>query len=84
MDFHFASAWERVADTVPDVEAVVMGDQRWTYAAFDDAAARFASAMEAAGVSRGSQVSLYLHNCPEYLIAQNAAFMHGCGPVNVN
>ncbi|MCO8127130.1 AMP-binding protein [Acidimicrobiia bacterium EGI L10123] len=84
MDFHFASAWERVADTVPAAEAVVMGDQRWTYAAFDDAAARFASAMEAAGVARGSQVSLYLHNCPEYLIAQHAAFKHGCGPVNVN
>ena len=84
MDFHFASAWERVADTVPDVEAVVMGDERWTYAAFDDAAARFASAMEAAGVPRGAQVSLYLHNCPEYLIAQHAAFKHGCGPVNVN
>ena len=31
MDFHFASAWERVADAVPDVEAVVMGDQRWTW-----------------------------------------------------
>jgi acyl-CoA synthetase (AMP-forming)/AMP-acid ligase II len=84
MDLHFASAWERVADTVPDVEAVVMGDERWTYAAFDDAAARLAGAMESAGVARGAQVSLYLHNCPEYLIAQQAAFKHGCGPVNVN
>ena len=84
MDFHFASAWERVADAVPDVDAIVMGEQRWTWAAFDDAAARLASAMEAAGVTRGAQVSLYLHNSPEYLIAQQAAFKHGCGPVNVN
>ena len=35
MDFHFASAWERVADAVPEVDAVVMGEQRWTWAAFD-------------------------------------------------
>ena len=84
MDFHFASAWERVADAVPDVDAIVMGDQRWTWSAYDDAAARLASAMEAAGVGRGAQVSLYLHNSPEYLIAQHAAFKHGCGPVNVN
>ncbi len=84
MDFHFASAWERVADAVPDVDAIVMGEQRWTWAAYDDAAARLATAMEAAGVGRGAQVSLYLHNSPEYLIAQHAAFKHGCGPVNVN
>ncbi len=84
MDFHFASAWERVADTVPDVDAVVMGDQRWTHAELDEAAARFASAVEAAGVAPGAQVSLYLHNCPEYLVAQQGAFKHGCGPVNVN
>jgi len=84
MDFHFASAWERVADAVPDVEAVVMGDQRWTWARFDDGAARLAAAFEAAGVEPGAQVSLYLHNSPEYLVAQQAAFKHGCGPVNVN
>ena len=84
MDFHFASAWERVADAVPDTEAVVMGDRRLTYADFDDASARFASAIESAGVAPGAQVSLYLHNCPEYLIAQQGAFKHGCGPVNVN
>ena len=84
MDFHFASAYERVADTVPDVDAVVQGDRRWTYRRFDEDSARIASAFEAAGVTRGSQVSLYLYNCPEFLLAQQAAFKHGCGPVNVN
>ena len=84
MDFHFASAWERVADAVPDVDAVVMGDRRLTWSQLDDAAARFAAAVEAAGVEPGAQVSLYLHNSPEYLLAQWGAFKHGCGPVNVN
>ena len=84
MDFHFASAYERVADTVPDVDALVQGDRRWTYRRFDEDSARIASAFEAAGVTRGSQVSLYLYNCPEYLLAHQAAFKHGCGPVNVN
>jgi len=84
MDFHFASAWERVADAVPDVDAVVMGDRRWRWSELDDAASRFAAAIEAAGVEPGAQVSLYLHNSPEYLLAQWGAFKHGCGPVNVN
>jgi 3-oxocholest-4-en-26-oate---CoA ligase len=84
MDFHFASAWERVADTVPDVDAVVMGGERWTWAELDDGASRFAAAIEAAGVEPGAQVSLYLHNSPAYLLAQWGAFKHGCGPVNVN
>jgi 3-oxocholest-4-en-26-oate---CoA ligase len=84
MDFHFASAWERVADAVPDVDAVVMGDERWTWAELDDGAARFAAAIEAAGVEPGAQVSLYLHNSPAYLLAQWGAFKHGCTPVNVN
>ncbi|MFP5579531.1 MAG: AMP-binding protein [Acidimicrobiia bacterium] len=84
MDLHFASVWERVADAVPEVDAVVLGDRRVTHAEFDDASARFAAALEAAGVAPGAHVSLYLHNLPEYLIAQQGAFKHGCVPINVN
>ena len=84
MDLHFASVWERVADAVPEVDAVVLGDRRVTHAEFDDAAARFAAALEAAGVTPGAHVSLYLHNLPEYLIAQQGSFKHGCVPINVN
>lgn len=84
MDLHFASVWEAVADTVPDSDVVVMGERRITYRQYDDAAARFASAIEAAGVQPGANVSMYLYNCPEYLIAQYGATKNGCGPINVN
>ena len=38
MDFNLADLWERVADTVPDHEALVCGDRRLTYAEADERA----------------------------------------------
>ena len=80
----FASVWEEVADYVPERDAIVQGSRRISYRAFDDGAARFASAIEAAGVAEGATVALYLYNCPEYLIAQHGAFKHRAVPINVN
>jgi fatty-acyl-CoA synthase len=80
----FASVWEEVADAVPGKDAIVQGDRRVTYVAYDDAAARFAGALEAAGVGEGAKVGLYLYNCPEYLMAQHGAFKHRATPINVN
>lgn len=84
MDLHFATAWEAVVDELPEADAIVQGERRLTYADYDDGAARFAAAIEAAGVAPGSNVSLYLYNCPEYLVAQYGTFKHDCGPINVN
>lgn len=84
MFLDFASVWEEVADAAPDKDAIVQGDRRITYAAFDDASARFAGGLEMAGVAEGAKVGLYLHNCPEYLIAQHGAFKHRAVPINVN
>jgi len=84
MVFDFATAWEHVADVFPDRDAIVHGIRRIKYREFDDAAARFARAMEVAGVPEGAKVALYLYNCPEYLIAQYGAFKHRTVPVNVN
>ena len=76
--------WEAVVDAAPEMCAVVQADRRVSYLEFDDAAARFAAAIEAAGVPEGGKVALYLHNCPEYLIAQYGAFKHRAVPINVN
>jgi fatty-acyl-CoA synthase len=84
MDLQFANAWETVADVVPEHDAIVQGERRFSYRAFDDLSARFASALSGAGVSEGSAVGLYLYNSPEYLIAQAGSFKHGAVPVNVN
>ncbi len=84
MKLDLASVWERVAQVVPDVDAVVMGSARLSWAEFDDRAARFAGALDAHGVRPGSKVALYLFNSPEYLIAHYGAFKHDCIPINVN
>ncbi|GAC1587134.1 MAG: acyl-CoA synthetase [Acidimicrobiales bacterium] len=84
MDTDFATAWEAVSDAVPESVAIVAGNTRVTYRELDERAARFASALVAAGLGEGSKVALYLYNEPEYLIAQFGAFKVRCVPVNVN
>ncbi len=42
MDFHFATAFELIADAVPDEPALICGDTTRTWAEFDDRAARIA------------------------------------------
>jgi 3-oxocholest-4-en-26-oate---CoA ligase len=84
VEVDFASAWEIVSDALGDQDALVQGDRRFTFREFDDTAARFASAIEAAGVAQGVTVALYLYNCPEYLFAQYGAHKHRATPVNVN
>ncbi len=84
MNLHLATAIETVCDLFPDDDAIVQGTRRLTYSEMDDAAARFAAAIEAAGVGPGAKVSLYLYNSPEYIIAHYGAFKYGCTPVNVN
>lgn len=87
MKLHFATAWEMVADSCPDAEAVVQGTRRVSWRQFDDAAARFAAALAAAGVGpepADAKVALYLYNSPEYLVAQYGAFKNRAVAVNVN
>lgn len=84
MDLHFATAWEAVADACADLDAIVQGERRLTYRAYDEQSARFAGALALHGLGRDTKVALYLYNCPEYLVAQHGAFKAGAVPVNVN
>jgi fatty-acyl-CoA synthase len=84
MTWHYASIWEAIADAVPDAPALVCGDVRRTWRAFDDRAARIAAGLAAAGVGPGAKVGLYASNCNEYLEAQFGVFKLGACPVNVN
>ncbi len=84
MDFHFATAWERVAETVPERPALICDGVTRTWREFEDRASRFASVLDAHGIGAGSKVGLYLHNNNEYLEAQFGVFkVRGC-PINVN
>jgi acyl-CoA synthetase (AMP-forming)/AMP-acid ligase II len=84
VDIDLATAWEIVSDALPDRDAIVQGDRRLTYRAFEETAARFATAIELAGVEEGGKVALYLYNSPEYMLGEFGAFKHRAIPVNVN
>jgi len=84
MDFHFATAWETVADQYGDRTAVISDGRRTLWRDFDDRAARLAQVLTEHGLGVDSKVGTYLHNSVEYLESQYAAFkIRGC-PINVN
>jgi len=84
MEFHFATVWESIADQLADRTAVVHGDRRFTWAQYDDRAARIAAAYTAAGLGPDAKIGLYLYNGNEYLEAHYGAFKMRGVPVNVN
>jgi acyl-CoA synthetase (AMP-forming)/AMP-acid ligase II len=84
MEYNLADLWERVADTVPEREAMVCGDTRLTYTAADARINRLAHFLQSRGVGPGDHVALYLQNGVEYLEGMLAAFKIRAVPVNVN
>jgi acetyl-CoA synthetase len=50
---------------------------RWSYGALDDAAARFAGVLGAAGIKRGDRVAILLSQSPETLVAHLGALRLG-------
>jgi fatty-acyl-CoA synthase len=84
MDFHFATAWEAVADHRGDRIAVVTDHRKTTWRELEDRAARIAQVLTEHGLGVDAKVGTYLHNSAEYLESQFAAFkIRGC-PINVN
>jgi fatty-acyl-CoA synthase len=83
-DMHFATAYEAVADAVPDVPALVHADVARTWAQYDERAARVASALVAAGLQPDSKIGMYLYNSSEYLEVQLGGMKMRGVPVNVN
>jgi len=63
---------ERSAEVFADMEAVIHGDRRYNWRQVRERSARLAAALRAAGVARGSTVSVMLSNTPEMLEAHYA------------
>ena len=84
MGVDFATAWEYIADLIPDREALICGDVRRTWFEYDDRAARLASLLQENGIGHGSKVAIYAHNSNEYLEAQFGIFKTRACPINVN
>ncbi len=84
MEAHYATIFEKNADTVPDRPALICGEVVRTWKEYDDRAARIASMLSGYGLGPDSKVGLYLHNSNEYLEAHYASFKISGVPINVN
>ncbi|HEX4777720.1 MAG TPA: AMP-binding protein, partial [Acidimicrobiia bacterium] len=84
MEFNLADLFEVVVDTVGEREAIVCGERRLTYRAFDERVNRLAHHLAASGVGAGDHVALYLYNGSEYLEGMLAAYKVRAVPINVN
>jgi len=84
MDFHFATAFELIADSLPDEPALICGDVTRSWGEFDERAARIAAVLNAHGVGPGAKVGIYLHNSNEYSEAHHGVFKTRACPINVN
>ena len=84
MEWHFATAYELIADTVGDSTAMICEGVHRSWSEYDERAARLASVLTEHGLGPSSKVGIYLHNSNEYLEVHHGAFkFRGC-PINVN
>ena len=77
---------DRIADTYPNVEAVVsiQQNQRFTYQQFREVVYRAAKSFMKLGIERGDRVAIWSVNNYEWVAAQYATAMIGAVLVNVN
>jgi len=80
----FATLWEHIADAIGDRPALTQGDRRYTWAAWEDRAARLARAFADLGLGPDGKVASYLYNGNAYLEGVFATFKARAVPVNVN
>ncbi len=59
----------RSAERFPDKEALIFGEERWTYGQIDSASTRLALSLIDSGVKRHDRVIVFLGNCTETVIA---------------
>ena len=97
MYFNLATVNEAIAEAVPDREAVVFRDRRFTYRELTERTRRFANHLAGEGLglhterealedwqSGQDHLGIYLYNGNEYLEAMLGAFKARVAPFNVN
>ena len=67
----------RSANRFPDKEALIFGQQRWTYKSIEQHTNHLASALCDAGVKRQDRVVVFMDNCPEAVISLYAILKAG-------
>lgn len=84
MEFNVANLFERVAQNIPDREAIVCGTERLTYGDFDKRANRVAHYLASRGIGKGDHVAIYAYNRLEWVEAMLACYKLSAVPVNIN
>ena len=84
MGFNIADLFERAVDAVPDRVAVVCGDHKLTYRAFDEEANRLAHHLLGQGFGLGDHIGIYAQNSLEWIVAMMATFKIRAVPININ
>ncbi len=77
------------AETTPDHAFLIFAPfdkpaERWTYAAFHDAAGNLAAGLAARGIAKGDFLLLHMDNCVEFLLTWHACAMLGAVVVTTN
>ncbi|HYI60459.1 MAG TPA: acyl-CoA synthetase [Acidimicrobiales bacterium] len=84
MAFNIADLFERTVDAVGDRTALIVGDDRLTFAQVEERANRLAHHLAAQGVGPGDHVGIHGQNSTEWMVAMMAAFKLRAVPVNIN
>jgi fatty-acyl-CoA synthase len=84
MAFNLATAWEAVAQAIPDEDALICGGVVRSWSQLEDRASRLAAALRASSVGAGQNVGLCLFNGNEYGEAQFGIMKERAWPFNVN
>ncbi len=84
MTWQMADIWENIAQAIPDKPAIVDGDKRYSWAEYENRAARVAQVLTDHGLQPGAKLSIYAYNSAEYMETQFGAFKARVCPVNVN
>ncbi|MEH6661837.1 MAG: acyl-CoA synthetase [Parasphingorhabdus sp.] len=84
MSWQMADIWENIAQAIPGKPAIVDGDKRYSWAQYENRAARVAQVLTDHGLEPGAKLSIYSYNSAEYLETQFGAFKARVTPVNVN
>jgi acyl-CoA synthetase (AMP-forming)/AMP-acid ligase II len=81
---NIADLFEHAVDAVPNRLALVVGDQRLTYAELDVQANRIAHHLASHGVGHGSHVGIYAKNSVEHVVALLAVTKLRAVAININ
>ncbi len=84
MEFNIADLFESLVDAIPERDALISGDLRFSFAALEERSNRLAHALREAGVTPGSHVGLHLYNGHPFVEGMIAAFKLRAVPININ